>query len=736
MYNDQNGVPVPIYIIEGSSEPSRILYEDNLAGATIEIKVRGGLELSSAASNADGSVTIIPPSGGVSFSEIQMVFTTAGQAKTTRAGTRASLFINGTPIVSLLLTLIPWDRLDAFAETPPASYIVQSNEQTKTLVIPVGRVGASLAWASITGKPTVFPTTSAQINDSTPAGRTLLTAADAPAQRTALSLGTAALQNVGAFEPAGAVAGEQSARAAADNALDGRLDIVEAAIPLKADLVGGKVPSGQLPALAIGETFTAANQAAMLALTAQIGDVAIRTDQGGQRYLLTGTASTLADWLPLNVPDAVSSVNGQTGAVVLGKADVGLANVDNTSDVNKPVSTAQQTALDGKSDVGHAHVIANITDWGTLPQIAVNASQTLPASARGSVVRINTAVGTYQVTLPTSANPGDWLITTKSSADTNRAIIQVGGVDVAWLSQQSDDVMWQWNGSAWVAMWVNIAPLRQIFTTTQVWNRPPLIRRLDIRAIGGGGGGGGGATGIATANRTGGGGGAGGYFNERSIDASIIPSLISVVVGAGGVGGAGGIVGGGAGTAGAAGGTTTVGDFVQAFGSPNGAGGLASGTTVAGGANGLGLGLFATNGGGAGNSTAGSPTTDNQMAAGGAGGGGLNTANAQAAGGVGARGGRMNTSGAGSATAGAVGGGAGGTGASVNATFPAGFLGGNGGGGGGASNVNTVAGGRGGDGGFPGGGGAGGGAALSGGTATGGRGGDGGAGAAELVSYF
>ena len=30
------------------------------------------------------------------------------------------------------------------------------------------------------------------------------------------------------------------------------------------------------------------------------------------------------------------------------KADVGLANVDNTSDINKPVSTAQQTALDGK----------------------------------------------------------------------------------------------------------------------------------------------------------------------------------------------------------------------------------------------------------------------------------------------------------------------------------------------------------------------------------------------------
>lgn len=39
-----------------------------------------------------------------------------------------------------------------------------------------------------------------------------------------------------------------------------------------------------------------------------------------------------------------------TADVTLVKGDVGLGNVDNTSDANKPVSTAQQTALDGKVD--------------------------------------------------------------------------------------------------------------------------------------------------------------------------------------------------------------------------------------------------------------------------------------------------------------------------------------------------------------------------------------------------
>lgn len=47
---------------------------------------------------------------------------------------------------------------------------------------------------------------------------------------------------------------------------------------------------------------------------------------------------------------AVDSVNGQTGVVVLTKADINLGNVNNTSDANKPVSTATQTALNLKAD--------------------------------------------------------------------------------------------------------------------------------------------------------------------------------------------------------------------------------------------------------------------------------------------------------------------------------------------------------------------------------------------------
>lgn len=47
------------------------------------------------------------------------------------------------------------------------------------------------------------------------------------------------------------------------------------------------------------------------------------------------------------------------------KAQVGLANVDNTSDVNKPISSATQTALNGKSDKAHKHKTADISDMPT-----------------------------------------------------------------------------------------------------------------------------------------------------------------------------------------------------------------------------------------------------------------------------------------------------------------------------------------------------------------------------------
>ncbi len=113
----------------------------------------------------------------------------------------------------------------------------------------------------------------------------------------------------------------------------------------------GKIPSTQIPAIALGEVYEVDSEAEMLALDAQSGDMAIRTDISTNFIHNSGTSGTITDWTQLlTPPNAVLSVNGQTGIVVLDADDVGLGDVDNTSDLDKPISTATQAALDGKVD--------------------------------------------------------------------------------------------------------------------------------------------------------------------------------------------------------------------------------------------------------------------------------------------------------------------------------------------------------------------------------------------------
>jgi hypothetical protein len=88
----------------------------------------------------------------------------------------------------------------------------------------------------------------------------------------------------------------------------------------------------------------------------------------------------------------VTSVAGKTGAVTLVKSDVGLTNVDNTADTAKPVSTAQQTALNLKADTASLATVAtsgSYTDLSNKPTIPV----TSVASKTGDVVLVKGDVG-------------------------------------------------------------------------------------------------------------------------------------------------------------------------------------------------------------------------------------------------------------------------------------------------------------------------------------------------------
>jgi len=73
------------------------------------------------------------------------------------------------------------------------------------------------------------------------------------------------------------------------------------------------------------------------------------------------------------IPDNNNAIYRRTGSGaawgawtnLVSKGAVGLGNVDNTSDLNKPISTATQNALNGKANSSHTHTKSQITDMPT-----------------------------------------------------------------------------------------------------------------------------------------------------------------------------------------------------------------------------------------------------------------------------------------------------------------------------------------------------------------------------------
>lgn len=78
------------------------------------------------------------------------------------------------------------------------------------------------------------------------------------------------------------------------------------------------------------------------------------TGDGNQHVPVTGTSN---NGKVLKAGATAGSLSWGT----LTKADVGLGNVDNTSDASKPISTAMQTALNGKANTTHTHTNTDIT---------------------------------------------------------------------------------------------------------------------------------------------------------------------------------------------------------------------------------------------------------------------------------------------------------------------------------------------------------------------------------------
>lgn len=252
---------------------------------------------------------------------------------------------------------------------------------------PLGAAAAGTsAWASradhvhpLPAAPTAADIGLGNVDNTADANKPVSTA-----QAAAISAAQAAAQ--AASDPAGtaaaALATLGSAAMASTSAFATAAQglLADAAVPQSAvgvtvaSLVGGLVPTSQIPAIALVEFLgRVASQSAMLALNGQAGDWAIRTDLGTTWFITGADPTQLSSWTQLEYPTgtaAVASVNGQTGTVVLGPSDVG-------ADAAGAAAAAQAAS----APVSHTHTASAISDSTSVGRSVLTAADAAAARA-------------------------------------------------------------------------------------------------------------------------------------------------------------------------------------------------------------------------------------------------------------------------------------------------------------------------------------------------------------------
>lgn len=428
--------------------------------------------------------------------------------------------------------------------------------------------------------------------------------------------------------------------------------------------------------------------------------------RGDIRYYTKSQSDVNYEPKNTNIQSHISSTSNPHNVT---KTQVGLSNVDNTSDLNKPISTATQTALNAKQN-----------SLGFTP--ANKAGDTFTGNV--SIVK-SSGNADFTIEAPLATDNKDISFKTNGL---HRFIARVDGSTDDFTLRRHDDLgahidnpisvdRATGNVSIPVATSTTQSPndnstkiatteysdnssksagkcIVRVYSSTDTWIKPSSgLKAVYVECGGGGGGGGSGRRGAAGSVVGGGGGGAGGAITRGWFQEQDLPPSLTVTVGAGSNGGVAVTTDNTNGNSAGAGGATSFGSLLSAIGGGGGGGGTASGASA-------GSVTFSAatpdnfgqkTGGGA-SATGGAGTAGSQSfdisAPGGGGGGGITAANALSNGAAGgARNGTTYRSGF-TATGGTPGlngsgvGGQGGNGSTATATY-FGLIVGSGGGGGG-----------------------------------------------------
>ncbi|WP_431728584.1 glycosyl hydrolase family 28-related protein [Verrucosispora sp. TAA-831] len=187
--------------------------------------------------------------------------------------------------------------------------------------------------------------------------------------------------------------------------LDTRLQAVETnvgegmqeAIDQLEEAVAGK--QAALPTGGAQEFLRGSDKTFVAITSGDVGLGSVDDTSDADKPLSTAAVAALAAKAPLSSPSFTGTVSGVT------KAMVGLGSVDNTSDLAKPLSTAATIALAGKVNAGDLTV--NVKDFGALGnntgddgpaiQAAINS---LPTSGNNIGGCVYFPIGTYRIATP------------------------------------------------------------------------------------------------------------------------------------------------------------------------------------------------------------------------------------------------------------------------------------------------------------------------------------------------
>ena len=220
----------------------------------------------------------------------------------------------------------------------------------------------------------------------------------------------------------------------------------------------GKVPSSQLPASMLG----AVNYQGVWNATTNTPTIPAAAPANKGYYYKVSVAGTTAvdgmaewavgDWITSNGTtwdktdntETVSSVAGKVGAVTLVKADVGLANVDNTADASKNVLSAATLTtartINGVSFNGSANI--NIEDrLGTA--IAAAATTTVGTAGLGEAIHITGTTTITSLGTATTAGTTRTLIFDGALTLTHNAtsLICPGGVNITTIAGTTIEIL-------------------------------------------------------------------------------------------------------------------------------------------------------------------------------------------------------------------------------------------------------------------------------------------------------